>query len=286
MNLLKTNKEQCIMISVSGQIHHPTMRLPGYRISSDGSAKIVPAVGGIVYNAKLGDNCMNMVGDHIEPGVSLRNPNDSENAALNILACVGNEAIVISGDGKGKKGVVTGKHGGINHVMIHFDHDTLLQLAPDDKILIKAFGQGLELSEYPQVMVMNCDPQLLEDLPIKVEDDTLFVPVKAIVPAHLMGSGLGSMDMHAGDYDIMTRDEETIKHYELDQLAYGDFVFIEDHCATYGPDYIEGAGTFGIIVHSDSYQSGHGPGVSVLLTSRTSILKPYLSDKANLIHYL
>jgi hypothetical protein len=286
MNQLKTNKDQCVMLSVSGVIHHPTMRLPGYRVSSDGSPKIVPSVGGIAYNAKIGDPCMNMIGDHIEPGVSMKNPKEREDAALNILACVGNEAIIQSGDGKHRKGVVTGKHGGINHVMVHFDDETLNLLSTDDKILVKAFGQGLQLLDYPQVSVMNIDPALLEKLPIKEEDNTLFVPVKAIVPAQLMGSGLGSTDMHAGDYDIMTRDEATIKQYKLDQLRYGDFVFIEDHCNTYGPDYIQGAGTFGIIVHSDSYQSGHGPGVSVLLTSRTSILKPYLDDKANLIHYI
>lgn len=286
MNKLRTNKEKCIKIAVSGKVHHPTMKLPGYRISSDGIPRIVPAVGGITYNAKLGDSCMGIKGDHIEPSVSMKNSDAKEDAALNILACVGNEAVVISGDAKGKKGVVTGKHGGIDHVMVHFDDDTLKQMTIDDKIQIKAFGQGLELLDYPEVFVMNIDPEILAKLPIKQEDKTLHVPVKAIVPAKLMGSGLGSSDMHSGDYDIMTRDESTLKEYGLDKLCYGDFVFILDHSNTYGADYIQGAGTFGIIIHSDSYVSGHGPGVTVLLTSRKPHLKPFIDENANLINYI
>src|SRR5690554_154986 len=283
---MKTNKEKCVKIAVSGKIHHPTMKLPGYRISSDGTPRIVPAVGGITYNAKIGDSCMNIKGDHIEPCVSMKNSEPKEDAALNILSCVGNQATVVSGDAKGKTGIVTGKHGGIDHVMIHFDDETLENLAIDDKIQIKAFGQGLELTDYPSVSVMNIDPTLLEKLPIKEKNNSLEVPVKAIIPAKLMGSGLGSSDMHSGDYDIMTRDEATIKELDLDTLCYGDFVFIEDHCNTFGADFIQGAGTFGIIIHSDSYVSGHGPGVTVLLTSREPLLVPVIDSNANLKNYI
>ncbi len=283
---MKTNKEKCIQISVSGKVHHPTMKLPGYRIGSDGVARIVPATGGITYNAKINDVCMGIKGDHIEPGVSLKNPDEKEDAALNILACVGNQAKVITGDAKGALGIVTGKHGGINHVMIHFEDDILEQLSTDDKIQIKSFGQGLELLDHPEISVMNIDPALLMKLPIKEEGDKLHVPVKAIVPAKLMGSGLGSSDMHSGDYDIMTRDQKTVDELGLKDLRYGDFVFIQDHANVYGPDYIQHAGTFGLIIHSDSYVSGHGPGVTVLLSSKTEKLVPYINDKANLIHYM
>ena len=37
----------------------------------------------------------------------------------------------------------------------------------------------------------------------------IHVPVAACVPAHLMGSGLGSSEMMLGDYDIMTQDKDT-----------------------------------------------------------------------------
>jgi hypothetical protein len=57
--------------------------------------------------------------DHVEPGVSLENRvKDSrmpqaQSRALNVLSCIGNEAIVVKGDAKGETGVVVGKHGGI-----------------------------------------------------------------------------------------------------------------------------------------------------------------------------
>lgn len=283
---MKTNKEKCIQIAVGGKIHHPTMKLPGYRVGSDGVARIVPATGGITYNARIGDSCMGMKGDHIEPSVSLKNSEPKEDAALNILACVGNIATIVSGNAKGQTGIVTGKHGGINHVMIDFEPKILEQLCIDDKIQIRSFGQGLELVDYPDVVVMNIDPAVVEKLPVKEKANQLHVPVKAIVPAQLMGSGLGSTTMHSGDYDIMTRDNETIKELGLDKLCYGDFVFISDHANVHGPDYIKGAGTFGIIVHSDSYSSGHGPGVTVLMTSRNSTLVPYFEEKANLKNYI
>lgn len=283
---MKTNKSKCIEMAVSGKIHHPTMKLPGYRISSDGTPRIVPAVGGITYNATIGDCCMGIKGDHIEPCVSMKNTDPKEDAALNLLACVGNEATIISGDAKGKKGFVTGKHGGIDHVMIHFDTEIINELSIDDKIQIKSYGQGLELIDYPSIFVMNIDPLLLERLPLLEKDNKLHVPVKAIIPAKLMGSGLGSSDMHSGDYDIMTRDEATIQALGLESLCYGDFVYIEDHCNTYGADFIQGAGTWGIIIHSDSYVSGHGPGVTVLLTSREPLLVPFIDKKANLKNYL
>ena len=36
------------------------------------------------------------------------------------MSCIGNEAKVVSGAAKGKKGIITGKHGGCNHIIIDF----------------------------------------------------------------------------------------------------------------------------------------------------------------------
>ena len=44
-------------------------------------------------------------------------------------------------------------HGGIEHVMIYFDEETLEDLAIDDKILVKAYGQGLAIEGYEDVAV-------------------------------------------------------------------------------------------------------------------------------------
>ena len=284
--MLKTNIEKLVMQSVQGRIHHPVMRQPGYRIGSDGVPRILPATAAITYNAKIGDVCMGLMGDHVEPGVSMKNADANEDAALNVLACVGNVAKVITGDGKGALGVVTGKHGGADHVMVYFDDSVLDQLAVDDKILIKSFGQGLQLVDYPDVVCMNLDPSLLDKLDISEKDGKLEVGVAAMIPAYLMGSGLGSSTMMSGDYDIMTRDPKTLEALKLDQLRFGDLVFIEDHANNHGPDYLKGSGTLGVIIHGDSFIAGHGPGVTVLLTSRNSTLVPKYNPDANLKNYI
>ena len=195
-------------------------------------------------------------------------------------------AKVITGDGKGALGVVTGKHGGADHVMVYFDDSVLDQLAVDDKILIKSFGQGLQLVDYPDVVCMNLDPSLLDKLDISEKDGKLEVGVAAVIPAYLMGSGLGSSTMMSGDYDIMTRDPKTLEALKLDQLRFGDLVFIEDHANNHGPDYLKGSGTLGVIIHGDSFIAGHGPGVTVLLTSRNSTLVPKYKPDANLKNYI
>ena len=44
--------------------------------------------------------------------------------------------------------------------------------------------------------------------------------------------------------------------------------------------------TIGVIVHGDSTVSGHGPGVTALLTGPASRLKPLLDHSANLAEIL
>ena len=103
-----------------------------------------------------------------------------------------------------------------------------------------------------------------------------------MVPSALMGSGLGHGDPGTGDYDITTQDPKAVKRYGLDRLRFGDFVAIMDADNTYGRHYFEGAVTIGIVAHSDSFLSGHGPGVSTLLSSKNGRLKPRVSKDANL----
>ena len=49
--------------------------------------------------------------------------------------------------------MVTGHHGGVEHVIADFDDETLGKLTQDDKILIRAYGQGLSLTDYPEIKV-------------------------------------------------------------------------------------------------------------------------------------
>lgn len=278
---MKTNKDKLITHAIVGEISDPTIN-KSYWTGYDGVARTLPSVGSITYDIEVGDVCIGLVGDHIEPGVSIKNKDAKANMTLNQLACIGNTATIVSGDAKGETGIVTGKHGGIDHVIIYFKQKILNKLVIGDKIQIKSLGLGLELSDYPKVAVMNIDPTLLDKLSLEEVDEKLVVPVAKVIPAYLMGAGIGSDNSRAGDYDIMLHDQDKNLKFDLNDLRFGDVVAIRDHYANYGPHYKQGALTIGVIVHSDSYSAGHGPGVVVILTSDSDQLEYKLQKNANI----
>ena len=47
-----------------------------------------------------------------------------------------------------------------------------------------------------------------------------------------------------------------------------------------------GYGGMGVVVHSDSFTSGHGPGLTIILTSREATIHPVLDSNANIANYL
>lgn len=279
--------DKLVKISVVGEVASPVFGRGVYRISSQGLPVVLPGVGGITYNVRVGDPACGWEADHVEPGVSIENKeNDPRfgqgaNVALNVLSCVGNEAVVVSGDAKGSKGVVVGKHGGIEHVLVDFALDVLDKLMLGDKVLVKAFGVGLKLLDFPDVKIMNIDPRLLEALDPKPVRDKLEVPVTHIIPASIMGSGLGANQTFSGDYDIQLFDESVREEYGLNDLRLGDLVAIEDADHSYGRIYKRGAMSIGIVVHTNCVTSGHGPGVTTLFTSPQGKIVPKIDDKAN-----
>jgi hypothetical protein len=189
---------------------------------------------------------------------------------------------VVSGDAKGAKGVVTGKHGGIEHVLIDFQLETLEKLVLGDKVLVKSLGVGLKLLDFPDVKVMNMDPAFLNSLIPKAEGKKLQVPVTHMIPAAIMGSGLGANQTFSGDYDIQLFDEGVIEQYGLEDLRLGDLVAIIDADHSYGRIYRQGAITVGIIVHTNCVTAGHGPGVTTLMTSASGNIIPQVDAKANI----
>ncbi|MGB4683256.1 MAG: DUF4438 domain-containing protein [Limnochordia bacterium] len=273
------------MLSVQGQIT-PPLRRTAYGVDREGVPFVLPGTGGITYNVKVGDPAFGWVGDHVEPGVStaasIEERSGSRNQAYNTLACVGNEAVVISGDAKGARGVVTGKHGGIEHVLIDFAQEDLEKMAIEDKVLIKAYGLGLQLVDYPGISVRNLDPHVLLKLDLTEEDGRLIVPVAAVIPARLMGSGIGASSTASGDYDITTTDQEEIKALGINELRLGDLVALEDTDNRFGRSYRKGALSVGVVVHSDCLAAGHGPGVTTLFTSIDGSLGFRLDPEANI----
>jgi hypothetical protein len=286
--MLRTNADKLVKISVMGEAASPVVGRSVYNISATGTPLILPGVGGITYNLRVGDPACGWEADHVEPGVSVENKeNDPRygqgaNAAFNVLSCVGNEAIVVNGDAKGAKGVVTGKHGGIEHVLVDFQPETLEKLMLGDKILVKAFGVGLKLTDFPDIKVMNMDPRFLEALNPKPNGEKLEVPVAHIVPAAIMGSGLGSNQVNSGDYDIQLFDEKVIEQYGLEDLRLGDLVAIIDADHSFGRIYRQGAISIGIVVHTNCVTAGHGPGITSLMTSPSGKIIPEIDAKANI----
>ena len=286
MQKAKINAARLVMQSVAGAVRHPSMGNP-YRIHHEGVPHILPATGAITYNVKVGDSVYAMECDHVEPGVTVRNPDVQENTAFNTLSCIGNTAIVISGDAKGARGFVTGTHGGVEHVLCYFPEDALDKLAIGDRIQVRAQGQGMKIEGFEDtVFCMNLDPKLFEKMNVTVEDGKLIVPIAARVPAYLMGSGIGASSAANGDYDIMTADHAEIARLGLDRLRYGDFVLLEDCDTSFGRGYLRGARTVGVVVHSDCVKMGHGPGVTTIFTSKTPVLEGRLEPHANLADYM
>jgi hypothetical protein len=288
---MKTNASRLIKMSVIGQVSSPAMAETAYRIGSTGKPVILPGTGGITYNLKVGLPACGWVADHVEPGVSVKNTapkvgNRSANAALNILSCIGNEAAVITGDAKGARGTVTGKHGGIEHVLMDFDDRALAELAIGDSILVKAYGTGLAIDGIEGVCLMNLDPGLLDKMDVRLVKSKLEVGVTHVIPAALMGSGIGKTHAHSGDYDIQLLDERSVKQHGLGSLRLGDIVAIRDADNTYGRMYRRGAVTIGVVVHSDCVVSGHGPGVTCLMSSSRGAIVPKIAPDANLASIL
>ena len=287
--MIRTNKERLVVMSVWGEVASPIFRKTPYNISPEGEAVVLPGVGGITYNIRIGDKAVGWEGDHVEPGVSVKNLDKEKqggaNVALNILSCIGNEARMVSGEAKGERGVVAGKHGGIEHVLVDFEPEVLDKLVIGDKMLIRACGLGLKLLDCPDVRAMNIDPDLLEKIPLTCEGDVMSVPITHTIPAAAMGSGIGSSHTYSGDYDIQLSDTAVIEEHGLEDLRLGDLVALLDADHTFGRVYRKGAVSIGVVVHCDCVVSGHGPGVMTVFTSSRGKITPFTDPAANVANY-
>lgn len=284
--MIKTNENRLVMFSLQGTVAHQKLQSP-FIVGADGVPKFVPRTGAITYNVKVGDLACGWAGDHIEPGVTSildeNDPKSAKNAGYNAFACVGNTARVITGDAKGAVGTVTGTHGGAEHVILDFGDDVLEKLTMDDKFLIKAYGQGLEFLDYPEIHIYSLDPGLLKKWKIAENPDgSISVPVTRMIPGYLMASGIGRINPMSGDYDIQTHDPEAYRRYELGDIRLGDVIAIEDHHGIWGRSYLKGSVSIGVVVHGDSVIAGHGPGLVNLISSRKPLIRPVVDENANI----
>lgn len=283
--MLKTNENSVIEFILQCQPGFPRSR-GQWNVDRNGKPFILPSIGGITLNLQVGDSAFGWAADHVEPGVSCtgdtNKPYEHPNNSLQVFACVGNKARVITGEAKGAEGLVLGHHGGSEHVIVDFPREVKEKLTYDDKIIIFGRGQGLKLLDYPEIALFNLDPDLLKKMNIKKVGKKLQVPVTTLVPAACMGSGIGSAHVATGDYDIMTGDAEAMQTYHLDRIRFGDFVALLDHDNRFGRDYHKGAVSIGVVVHSDCLLAGHGPGVTTLMTCVNQQIEPVIDPRANL----
>jgi Domain of unknown function (DUF4438) len=286
---LRTNAADLVMQAVIGEIGSPIGRTNPYRIGNDGVPRILPGPGGISVNRRIGDRCVGLAADHVEPGVSLRNHQrnvggaaDGPNLALMTSACVGNLARVVTGHCRGATGLVTAKHGGVNHVLVDFDDRTLARLSIGDQVQVYSCGLGLALPDYPEITLTNCAPSLLRRWNPTPRGRTIEVRVTHILPAEIIGSGRGQNTVSRADFDIELFDRGVRRRQGLDTLRFGDLICIEGADSRFGFSVRHGYLTFGVIAHSDSTVSGHGPGVVALMTGPASVLRPIFDHNANI----
>ncbi len=282
---LTTNEDELVEVAVLGEVA-PAVSSGSWRVGPQGVPTMLPGVGGITYNCKVGDSALRWAADHVEPGVSVKTKDGKANTALNIMACVGNVARVVSGDAKGAEGVVTGKHGGVEHVLVDFADAVLESLVIGDKVQVRSRGLGLSLLDYPTVKVMNVAPRLLHLMVRGVDDGRLVIPVAHCLPAALMGSGIGRSHTFSGDYDIQLSDEQMVARHGLEGLRLGDIVAVEDADHSFGRVYKTGAVSIGVVVHSLCTTAGHGPGLTSLISSPEGRIRTVVSDSANVADYL
>lgn len=289
--MIRTNLEQCVEVGVAGRIANPKPGSSRNEIAFDGTVIPSSAANGLVLNVKAGDPVFGWVGaEELEPGAGVQGDECADaDAALSLLACIGNEAVIIDAcfenkdpKLKGTIGFVTGKTHG--RVLCHFPRKVLERLVPGDRLLIRTHGAGLQLSDYPDIAVANLSPRLLKAMNVTEKGGRVRVQVTKLIPGKLVGAGTGGGNPQRGHIDIQTTSSDDQKM--LEQLRFGDLVTLMDVDASHGPRWQKDAITIGVVVHGASRRAGHGIGINVLMASAKGKIEPIIMSKANLAGYL
>jgi hypothetical protein len=280
---LPTNESQLVKIAVAGNISQPGLRYPGYIPDAQGTARILPGMAGVVYNARVGDPAFGWAGDHVEPGISIANPDPAAEFALHYLTCIGNRAVVTSGLAQGTEGIVTGEHA---RILVDFSPEVHDLLCVGDSVQIMAYGRGLAFIDYPQIELKKCSPALINNLPIEAIDEyRIRVPVAIELPPRIMGSG-AELNSEYVDQDLMSGDRALMAELGIDQMRLGDLIAIPNVDHRYGRGYREGAITIALCIHGDSIMTGHGPGILTLMTCPEPCIEYAIDPAANIAHHL
>lgn len=283
--MLKTNAQNLIESSVAGEVSHPTV---GSQIGAGPGLPGFPgpilSPGGVFYNVKLGDPVLGWDGFEIAiPGVAVRNPDETRNSALLLLACIGNKAYLVrGGDSKPPfpEGMVIGKHKD-GFVIVAFPRKALETIVIGDRVQIRAVGQGLKFADKSEVMLMNCSNEIFKNIPVSEKGQAVRFPVVKILPSQVLAPGARTTDAFSGDFDMQYIPGKSV--YNIEELRIGDFVAITDYDFSTGlPRFVGGAISVAIIVHGGIQARSRGPGLCPIMTSASGLIDPVVTKRANL----
>ena len=277
-----SNSNSLIKMVVAGYVSQPSFKNPGYIPDNDGKSVIYPGMFGVVNNVKIGDKAFGWAGDHIEPGVSIDSEHINEHFALHYMVCIGNKAIVRSGEAKGSIGVVTGEHA---RNLVHFKQKTLDKICVGDQIDIITHGRGLKLLDFPEIEIKKIDPKLLKSMNLKIIDKRLIIDVAIELPIRIMGSG-AELNSEYVDQDLMSGDRSLMKKLKIDQMRLGDLIVINHADHRWGRSFKKEYISIAICIHGDSVMTGHGPGIMTIMTGKRKDLGWNINKKANIKNIL
>ncbi len=279
---LRWNFDDLVEMAVTGQVSQPALRRGGYVHRPDGVGHMLPGMYGISYSARVGDRAFGWAGDHVEPGVSIANPDEQADYALHYLTCIGNEAEVVTGLARGARGVVTGEHA---RLLVDFPPETLEEMTIGDTVQIRARGRGLRLDSHPDLEFKKTSPALARALGLRVEGGRVTCPVAMELPPRIMGSG-AELNAEFVDQDLMSGDRCLMAELGIDRMRLGDLIGIRDVDHRFGRSYREGWVAVCLCIHGDSVMTGHGPGILTLIAGPADGLDFRIDPDANIAHSL
>jgi Domain of unknown function (DUF4438) len=277
----RSNADRLVTQVLAGEVWPPLGDRHAFRVDPDGTPFVLPGMGGVTLGVHCGDPATGHAGDHVEPGLSVRHRDPAANFALQYLACVGNRVRVASGPAAGAEGFVIGQHA---YVLVDMAEERLRDVTTGDQVTVFAEGQGLTLTDHPEIRVKNCSPRLLELMAGgTAADGALEVHVAAHVPPEAIGAGAGMISEYAntdlmGAYAGLGEDLSL----GLESLRIGDIVALEDQDHRFGRGYREGWLTIGVISTGSCQLFGHGPGPSTLMSGPRAAFRPVLDGDANI----
>jgi hypothetical protein len=279
---LRWNSQDLVEMAVTGQVSQPALRPNPYLHRPDGQGVVLPGMYGIAYNARVGDRAFGWAADHVEPGVSMANPDERADFALHYLTCIGNDAEVTTGHARGARGIVTGEHA---RLLVDFPPEVLEDLTVGDTIQIRARGRGIRLEDHPAVQFKKTSPALAGAFGLREDDGRIVCPVVMELPVRVMGSG-AELNAEFVDQDLMSGDRALLAELGIDRMRLGDLLAIRDVDHRFGRSYRAGWVAICLCIHGDSVMTGHGPGILTLITGPADALDFTIDASANIASLL